>query len=103
MVLLLSVIIGSCSSGSNESIVIENSNFEYEIGNDGKNLHFIDKATGKDYLDSGAGSKCAYIISDGKREDISVLSLKKNHLIMEFGKSDVIADIHITNQRIALI
>lgn len=95
IVLLLSVSIGSCFSVSKESIVIENNNFKYEIGSDGKNLHFIDKITGKDYLDSKAGSKCAYIINNGKREEVSVSYLKRNHLIMEFGKSDVIADIHI--------
>ena len=66
IILLLTVIIGSSSSNSKESLVFENSNFKYEIGRDGKNLHFIDKAAGKDYLNSAAGSKCAYIISDGK-------------------------------------
>jgi len=93
--LLLSIIIGSCSSISKESIVIENGNFKYEIDSDGKNLHFIDKVSGKDYLDSKAGSKCAYVISDGKRQEVSVLSLKRNHLVMEFGNAGVIADIHI--------
>lgn len=51
MVLLLSVIIGGCSKGTKDSIILENSNFKYEIGSDGTNLNFTDKATGKDYLD----------------------------------------------------
>ena len=93
--LLLSVIIGSCSSILKDSIVIENGNFKYEIGNDGTNLHFTHKATGKNYLDSEAGSKCAYIITDSKREEVSLLTLKKSHLMMEFGNSGVIVDFHI--------
>jgi len=99
IILLLSIIIGSCSSISKESIVIENGYFKYEIGSNGKNLHFIDKATGKDYLNYGTGSKCAYIISDGKRYDVTKLYLKRNHLLMEFDKSGAIADIHVRKEQ----
>ena len=99
LILLLCVIIRSCSSTSKESIVIENSYFKYEIGSDGKNLHFIDKTTGNDYLNSGAGSKCAYIISEGKRYEVTGVSLKRNHLFMEFDKSGIIADIQIRKEQ----
>ena len=99
IILLLSIIIGSCSSISKESIVIENGYFKYEIGSNGKNLHFIDKATGKDYLNYATGSKCAYIISDGKRYDVTKLYLKRNHLLMEFDKSGAIADIHVRKEQ----
>ena len=77
----LSFLLIQCTSDIDKNIVIGNDNFIYEIGHDGKNLHFIDKITGIDYLDSGTASKCAYIIIDGIRKDITAVSLKKNHLL----------------------
>ena len=92
ILVILIFVFGNCSP---ESIVIENDYFRYEIAGNGKNLHFTDKTTGKDYLDSEAGSKSAYIVSDGERYEVTALSLEKNNLNMKFGKSGVEADIHI--------
>ena len=88
----LSFVFGNCST---ENIVIENDYFRYEIAGNGKNLHFTDKTTGKDYLDSRAGSKSAYIVSDGERYEVTALSLEKNNLNMKFGTTGVEANIHI--------
>jgi len=59
----------------------------YDIAGNGKNLHFTDKTTGEDYLDSEAGSKCAYIVVDRERHEITALTLERENLKMEFGKS----------------
>jgi len=65
-VIFLSIACIFCFSVFAENIVIENDHFRYEIGRDGKNRHFIDKATGTDYYDSAVDSYCAYLKKDGK-------------------------------------
>ena len=61
VILLINGAVVSCTSEFTGSVTIENGNFKYEIADNGRNLHFTDKATGEDYLDSKAVSKCAYI------------------------------------------
>src|SRR5450759_3469986 len=91
--LLISVMLIQCTSDKTENIVIENGSFRYEIGQEGKNLHFTDKATGNDYLDPAAVSYCAYITQDGKQQNVTSVSLKGKHLLLEFGNADVTADV----------
>ena len=63
----------SCNS---DQIVLENDFFKYVISANGTNLKFIDKATGSDYLDSQADSKCAHILIDSvKYEAVSYTHL----------------------------
>jgi len=95
-ILLCGVILVSCSSGSPDWIVIENRDFTYEIGPEGKNLHFTDKATGIDYLDNEQVSFCGFVVKDGKQSNVSSISFKGKHLRMEFGDAGVVADILIT-------
>ena len=95
VLVILSFVFGNCST---ENIVIENDYFRYEIAGNGKNLHFTDKTTGNDYLDSEAGSKSAYIISDGERYEVTEIYREKNNLNLKFGKSGVEADIHISEE-----
>ena len=92
---ILGFVSGSCSK---ESIVIENEYFRYEIAANGKNLHFTDKATGRDYIDSEAGSKSAYIVSNGERYEVTALSLERGNLKMKFGKSGAEANIQIREE-----
>lgn len=98
LILILIILIFVCGEGytqSNKNIVIENDYFKYEVDGNGKNLHFIDKSTAKDYLDSGSGSKCAYIVSDGNRIEVTAIFLKDDHLEMEFGKLGGVAKMHV--------
>jgi hypothetical protein len=99
VVLILSVLIGSCTSVSEESIVIENSNFKYEISNDGRNLHFTDKSDGKDYLDPETDSWCAYITQNGIKTNVSSVSLKGKRLILDFNDAKVTAEILIRDKK----
>jgi hypothetical protein len=96
---IICALIVSCLPENVNNIVIENEYFIYEIGKDGKNLHFTDKTSGNDYLDLSADSKCAYLSSNGIRHDITSLSLKRNHLLMEFGNSDLAAEIKLGNEK----
>ncbi len=66
-----------------------NDHFRYEIANDGRNLHFIDQATGKDYLYSDTASYCASVIQKGKMVHVTSATVKNNQLLLGFGQSGV--------------
>ena len=78
-----------------QDVLLKNDNFKYAIAGDGKNLSFIDKATGADYLNSSEVSYCAYTTRDGKDYPVSSASLKGNMLKLEFKNAGVTAEIHI--------
>lgn len=98
-------LIHSCSkhpvikNDNSAGCVIENDNFKYAIAGDGKNLSFIDKATGADYLNSSEVSYCAYTTRDGKDYPVSSASLKGNMLKLEFKNAGVTAEIHIKKSK----
>src|SRR5665648_165943 len=102
--LLSGILLVRCSSFSKESVIIENNGFHYEIGRDGKNLHFRDKTTGNDYLDHDKDSYCAYITKDAKQHNVTSVSLNGKHLQFEFGDAAVTADVIVSkaNDRITL-
>ena len=99
---LLVLLSGSCSDSTDKNIIIGNKHFVYIVGGDGSNLHFIDNSEGKDYIDDGKDSKCAFIISRGKRYEITGLAYKGNNLEMEFGTSGVktVVDVRRKNDRV---
>lgn len=99
---LSGLLFARCSSGLKDSIVIENRCFSYEIGSEGKNIHFTDKATGTDYLDPEAVSYCAYVMQDGKQKKVSSASFSGKHLRLEFGDANITAEVLIrkANDRI---
>jgi hypothetical protein len=80
------------------NIVIENNDFKYEIGGDGMNLGFTDKATGLNYLKTAPVSWCAYSTRDGKDFPVSAVSLNGNKLRLEFKDAGVIAEIVIRKE-----
>lgn len=96
---VLCAVFGACSSASKQSIFIENSCFSYEIGKDGKNLHFIDKTDGADYLDTGTSSFCSYLTLEGKEINVTSVSRKRKKLILDFKDAGVTAEIHITEKK----
>ena len=97
IILFLYLNLLSCSSG--EDIVIQNRYFRYEIGKAGENLHFIDKTTGRDYLDQEEKSISSFVIIDGERFDVSSLSLKRNNLFFEFGESGIKAAVRLKKEK----
>lgn len=92
----LSLAFVSCSP---KSSVLENDHFKYVIASNGVNLEFIDKATDKDYLDTELVSKCAYILIEGQRHDVSSLSLVKDQLKMGFGETGLEVDILVSTAK----
>ena len=79
------ILIIRCSSGQKDSVIIENRHFRYEISKEGKNLHFIDKLTGTDYLNKDSVSLCATMISAGTEYNVTEVSLKGSLLKFKFG------------------
>ena len=76
-------------------IIVENSHFRYEVGEDGKNLHFKDKLTGTDHLYADTISHCAHVVFEGKRYDADHVSREGDQLLLRFGKSGVTTNIRL--------
>lgn len=72
-----------------DGISLENESFLYQIGKDGQNLHFIDKRSGKDYLNRSAGAAFATIRIDKQEYPSSEILLADNLLWVHFVKPDV--------------
>ncbi|MEI6050324.1 MAG: hypothetical protein WCS03_15585 [Bacteroidota bacterium] len=75
----------SCSADSvikndKAGIVIGNNNFKYEIEGDGRNLCFMDKATGLDYFYADSVSHCAYVMQNGIKYHSTSLSFNNDLL-----------------------
>ncbi|MGV8135717.1 MAG: hypothetical protein AB2L20_10915 [Mangrovibacterium sp.] len=81
------------------NVIIENDHFRYEIAKNGKNLHFIDKTNGVDYLHTDTVSYCASVIQGGKEFEVSSASLVNNQLLLKFGNPGVTAEINIEKSR----
>lgn len=80
-------------------VVIGNNDFKYEIAANGRNLHFIDKATGIDYLNIATVSYCASVKQNGKEYFASSASLNKKLLMLEFGEAGVTAEVRVTSEK----
>ena len=65
-------------------VVLENAHFRYTISPEGKNVGFVGRATGNDYLKPGAGSPCALIRRQGKEYPATGASLASGRLILRF-------------------
>lgn len=100
LMLICFAAITACSVvGFNDVVTVENDHFRYEIGRDGRNVRFIDKATGIDYLLADTISYCAYADRDGTRYPVSAAALSADVLKLEFEDINVHADIRIVNER----
>jgi hypothetical protein len=95
----------SCSPRSPSEIIIENNYFRYEIDREGKNLHFIDKITGIDYLNTDTVTYCAYLTSNGKEYNVTDVSMKGNQLNLVFSKAGVTATVSLkkTKDRVVFL
>jgi len=92
--LLINMMI-SCSTEKTGNVILQNGSFRYEIDKTGKNLHFTDKKSGKDYILPGSESFCASVVKDGKELRVTSVSRQGNSMILEFGESGVRAAVNI--------
>ncbi len=92
------LIFSSCALFRKDKIVFENDHLKYEIQKDGKNLRFIDKNSGTDYLSGDTLSYFASIMQNNQKFDVTNVTQENNILKLEFGDSQVIAEVEITKK-----
>jgi hypothetical protein len=68
---------------------MENARVKYTISPEGKNLGFVDCASGIDYLRPEAASACALVRLDGRDYPASSASLSNGRLVLRFGDAGV--------------
>lgn len=96
MAFFVSYLFCNCSG---KKIILESNHFKYEIASSGKNLHFSDKETGIDYLDTEINSGCAYISVEGTEYEVTKVSLNGDLLTMEFGDTGVKAELEVIHSQ----
>jgi hypothetical protein len=67
-------------------VILENPHFRFAISPDGKCLSFTDRATGQDYLKTGAPAPCALVRCEAKDYPVSQVWLTNGHLLLRFGE-----------------
>jgi hypothetical protein len=85
------------------TIKLENEYVKYVIGPDGRNLHFIDQQTGKDYRAQDLRSACARIKIAGQYHDASSASYSGGRIDLQFGDSGVSAVVGIKVEKHYLV
>ena len=83
--LILSLLAGTAFAGEPESLVLENALFCYTISPDARNVGFIDRATGTDYLRATGRSPCALVRVRGEEHTATTATLAQGHLTLQFG------------------
>jgi len=79
-------------------VVLETEHFRYTISSAGKNLHFIDRATGVDYLRSGASTPCAWVTRSGTEYPATAATLADGKLALWFDEAECEAVIAVDVQ-----
>ncbi|MBN2328554.1 MAG: hypothetical protein JXR73_15535 [Candidatus Omnitrophica bacterium] len=98
-VVVLVCLMASGFIGESAAISFENEYVQYTIGPDGKNQHFIDKKTGRDYCDAAGDPYCAWVKAGGRDWPASGASFDGNLLRLDFGECGVQAWIKITIEK----
>jgi hypothetical protein len=83
------------SSAQKNLIVIENSHFRYTISSKGKNLAFVDRVSGVDYLKRNTPSPCALVRCNGVEYPAASAVRANNHLTLKFDRVNVKAILNI--------
>ncbi len=97
--LFLSIIFISCTLQPTKKIVIENENFRYEVDHTGKNLYFIDKKSGIDYLNDDTVSHCASVKHEGKEFKVTSVAFDGEIMKLDFGETGVSAELLVTKAK----
>lgn len=81
----------TCAAGTAKqpNVVIENAQLRYTISADGRNLGFVDLATGTDYLKRDAVWACAFVKCGGKEYPPTAVSLTDGRLTIRFDEPGV--------------
>lgn len=71
--------------------VLDNHYAKYAVNADGSNLQFIDKATGKNYIDPKSSGRFAQVKKAGKVYDCSHVSFSDGKITVDFGDAGALA------------
>lgn len=97
------IIVSGYTEGTAMTIEIKNDYVKYTIGANGKNLHFVDQQTGKDYCLQTPSTACAQIKIDGQYYDATNASYSGGKLNLKFDQTDAEAIIKVTSNKHYLI
>jgi len=97
-VLGLLAIFSPAVSAQQNHIVIENANVRYCVSAQGRNISFIDRASGVDYLKHDTPSACALVRSNGADYPATSAVLTNGLLTIEFSKVNVKAVLHVESR-----
>lgn len=97
VVIFLSVciLLSRCLPDADDTVTIGNTFLEYTVSADGKNIHFIDKTTGIDYLDKKSNEASSFIRVGGRQFSASAVSMSGKKMKIEFEGTDVSATIRV--------
>ncbi|MCX5757959.1 MAG: hypothetical protein NTU83_05545, partial [Candidatus Hydrogenedentes bacterium] len=87
----------------NAPAVLENDSVRWELGANGRTLHFIDKRSGQDYFDPKQEATTPYAKKQGKTYAVTVAAYENGRLTLAFGDSDVKAIVRATLEKRYLV
>jgi len=96
--LCLCVLVGTACAAEPKPVVFENSHFRYTIAADARNVAFVDRATGTDYLRATDASPCALVRVQGIEHAATAATLTDGRLTLRFGNTGVTAIIKTESQ-----
>jgi hypothetical protein len=86
--LCLPLLVGTSLAGE-PNVVLENALLRYVISPDARNVAFVDRATGTDYLRAAGPSACALIRVRGLEHVATAATLAQGRLTLQFGTNGV--------------
>ena len=88
LILCLPVLVGTALAGEAD-LVLENPLFRYTISPDARNVAFLDRATGTDYLPATGHTPCAVVRVQGKEHAATAATLAQGRLTLQFGTNSL--------------
>lgn len=85
------------TAASQMPIVLENAHVRYTISSDGRNLGFLDRATGVDYLKRGT-HPCALVRLGGKEFPATLATMTEGRLTLKFAAAEVEAVLRVESR-----
>ncbi|UCF14533.1 MAG: hypothetical protein JSW59_14050 [Phycisphaerales bacterium] len=95
VVLGLLAVCSSASIAGQGPIVVENAHVRYTIAAEGRNLAFVDRASGTDYLKNDRPSACALVRAGGAEYPATSAALTNGRLTIEFDEADARAVLRV--------
>ncbi len=86
-----------------DSIVCENAHFRYTISAQARNVAFVDRATGADYLRTNVATACAAVRFQGRQFDATSARLEAGRLELGFGDSGIRVHVKVESRPACMV